>query len=69
MSTSHHANNTNENRDARISATLAGSSRPAREFVSQLHRLIGRFAATEHRHATRVGIARRKKQPPTNQEG
>jgi hypothetical protein len=60
MSTNHHPNNTNENHDARISATLAGSSRAAEDFVNQLHRLIAHFAATERSRNIREGIARRR---------
>lgn len=68
MSTNHHTNNINENREARIAATRADSRGPAREFMYQLQRVMYRFATVEHGYAIRKGIARRKEQSPTNQE-
>jgi hypothetical protein len=41
-------------------AGTADTSGTARDFIYQLRRLMYRFAAAEHRRATREGIARRR---------
>lgn len=60
MTTNHRTNKTSENHDGCISATLAGSGRPAQDFVNQLYRLIAHLAAAEHREAVRAGIERHR---------